>query len=138
VGRGPENPDFGRYLAVHHVTNTRNNSVFMQIQTGTMRVQNLHRSSSCAAGVENPYQWKSDKRAPGLSLSSWHNPGCLRVPGPTQLRAHSHQESTTSVPMTPQHSTTESTTVSSSAGRLRWWMAQLMQIAGSLIDLLSH
>jgi hypothetical protein len=47
-----EGLDSGRYLAVHHVTNTGHHRVLMYIQTGAMRMQNFHRSSSCAPGVE--------------------------------------------------------------------------------------
>jgi len=39
----------------------------------------------------NPYPEKSKKRAPGLWISPCHNPGCLRVPGPTDTRARMHQ-----------------------------------------------
>jgi hypothetical protein len=34
------------------VANTGDHGLLMHIQTGAMRVQNFHRSSSCASGVE--------------------------------------------------------------------------------------
>ena len=52
LGRCLEGLDYSRHLAVDHVTNTGHHGVLMHIQTGTMRVQDFHRSSSCAAGVE--------------------------------------------------------------------------------------
>ena len=66
LGRRLEGFDSSAYLAVHHVTNAGHHRILMNIRTGTMRMQNFHRSSSCAAGVE-PRSRKSRKRAPGLS-----------------------------------------------------------------------
>ena len=37
-----------------HVANAGHHRLFMHIQTGTMRVENFHRSSSCASGVDTP------------------------------------------------------------------------------------
>ena len=47
-----EGLDYSRDLAVSHVTNTGHHRVLMHVQTGAMRVQDFHRSSSCAASVE--------------------------------------------------------------------------------------
>jgi hypothetical protein len=88
-----ESLDRSGYLAPRYVTNASHHRVLMYIQTSAMRIENFHRCSLCAGGVE-PCKRKSRKRAPGQKHRPWHSQGCSKVPGPTDKRDHEHQGKT--------------------------------------------
>jgi hypothetical protein len=47
-----EDVEEAAHPAASHVTNTSHNRILVYIQTGAIRMQDFHRSSSCAADVE--------------------------------------------------------------------------------------
>ena len=80
----------------------------------------------------NPHYRKSNKRAPELSPARGIIWGAQGVPGPTHLRAHSHQGMTDLCAAAQLNSTTGYIHVSSPAGRLRRWTTHLTRTALSM------
>jgi hypothetical protein len=83
-------------VSIEHAGHHR---LLVDIQTGAMRMQNFHRPSSSAVGLEPPLM-KSRIRAPGCRQPVAQSGSALGIPGPTNSRARSHQDKATSVPTT--------------------------------------
>src|SRR5438552_7231151 len=66
LGRRLERADLSLSRAIHHMAHAGHHCILVNIKTGTMPMQNFHRFSLNAAGLEPPLS-KSRTRAPGLS-----------------------------------------------------------------------